>query len=612
MPQPERSFSGVIRAEPRRIVDYFKRFSGAFAAGIACLVLTQGFSLAVPKLLNEATTAIMASNKSAALNAAAWMICVAVLGAFARVASRIMIFHAGRRVEHALREDLFQHLLAQGPDFYDRMPQGQVMSRMVNDLTQVRLLLGPGLLNLTNAALVYAVVIPILIYTDWVLALFALSNLPILILLGGIFSRQIYPLSVEAQERLGALSNKVQENLSGMMTVRAYRQEEKEEQRFFELNDRYLEVNVALARLRGLLFPLMSLTGGLGGIIVLACAGPRIQSGTMTVGGFVEFNAYLAVLAWPTIALGWMISLWTRGAAAMERVNQIFEAAPRLQDGEIDSEHGPGRLEVRNLTFSYEGGHAPALQDVSFTVEPGEMVVLVGRTGSGKSTLLEVLTRLLEAPPQTVFLDGTDINQLSLSSVRSRVGFAPQDAFLFSRSLEENVAFGEPQATRLDVREALDAACFHAEVDAFPEGLETVVGERGITLSGGQRQRTTLARALLPERSILVLDDTLSAVDTETETRILDTLLSEQSGVSKRTVIIATHRLACAQNADRILVLEDGRLVEEGAEAELLAQDGVYTRMHRRQRIRDALAQRSKEGTDSSLDLNQDRQEESA
>lgn len=584
--------SKSVLAEPRRIIDYFRQFQTAFLTGIFCLILTQTFSLAVPRLLKSATDAIVESNAENAFSAALWMVGVALLAALARVISRVLIFNAGRQVEHALRKDLYEHLLAQGQDFYGGMPQGQVMSRMVNDLTQVRLLLGPGLLNVTNTTLVYLVVIPLLFYTDWVLTLCSLVTMPLLIFAGQRFAKMIYPLTAESQERLGRLSTKVQENLSGMMTVRAYRQEAEEEERFAELNEKYLEINLALARLQGVLFPFMGFAAGLGSVIVLALAGPRIQAGTMTVGGLVEFNAYLAALIWPTIALGWMLSLLQRGRSAMERVNEIFRSQPNLLDGDNQRQAASPKIEVRNLSFSYKDQVEPALKDISLDIFPGELVVVVGRTGCGKSTLLEVLTRLLPIPPNTIFLDGQAINELPLGAVRSLMGYAPQDAFLFSRSLEENVKFGRPSATQSDVRKALEIACFEVEADAFPEGLQTVIGERGVTLSGGQRQRTTLARALLVDREILMLDDTLSAVDTETESKILDALLKDRdpsTGVRRRTVVMATHRLACAQLADRILVLDEGRLVEQGREEDLLELNGVYAQMHRRQRLREAI-----------------------
>ncbi len=582
-PAPRLSLPGAQPGRRRRLFDDFLRHRAAFGLGLLFLVLTQAFALSVPWLLEAATNHLVASEIDEAGTVALGLVAVAALGAVARVLSRIYIFEAGRQVEHRLRQDLYAHLETLGPDFFDRMPKGQVMSRMTNDLTQVRLLLGPGLLNLTNTALVYGVVIPLLLFTDPVLTLAALSVLPVLVLLGRVFAKRIYPLSVEAQERLGTLSSRVQENLSGLMTVRAYRREAAEERRFDEVNRSYLEVNLALARLRGLLFPLMGMFGGVGGVIVLALAGPRIASGEMSVGGFVKFNAYLAALTWPTIALGWMISLWQRGRASMTRVNEIFEAVPSLSSGPTE-DRGPGRIEIEKLRFTYPGASRPALDGVSLVVEPGERVAIVGPTGAGKSTLLELIARLHAVPPGSIRLDGRDVNELSLPAVRDRIAYAPQDAFLFSRSIAENVAFGRPSAHRSDLEDALREAALDLEVEAFPEGLDTVVGERGLTLSGGQRQRATLARALAADRPILLLDDTLSAVDTETEGRILDNLFA-----SGRTVVLATHRLAGAARADRIAVLEEGRVVELGTEPELLELGGVYAQMHRRQRVRSRL-----------------------
>ena len=577
---------GPNRARPRRILDYFGQYKVTFLLGVIFLALTQAAALAAPQLLRIATDGLVERDHATVWNAALGMMALAVVGAIARVLSRVLIFNGGRRVEFDIRNDIFAHLQTLAPSFYQRMPPGQVMSRMVADLTQVRLLLGPGILNVTNTTLVYLVAIPLLLWMDWQLTLWALLPLPILLGLGRIFAKYIYRYSREAQDKLGILSTKVQENLSGVMTVRAYSLERSEEEVFLRLSDDYLVSNIKLARLRGTMFPLMGLAGAIGGVIVLWMGGHRIASGQMTLGQFVQFNGYLAALTWPTIALGWMISLWQRGMAAMERVNDIFIAAPSLVDAGELPEKVEGRLELRDLTFRYGEDGPPALDKVSARINPGELVVIVGRTGSGKSTLMKAIARLLEIDSGQLFLDGHDVTALPLSAVRNTIGYAPQDAFLFSRTIYENVAFGRPDADEAQVRRALEISSFDTDVSAFPDGLDTIVGERGVTLSGGQRQRTTLARAILPEPPIVLLDDTLSAVDTETETDIIRALTQPSEG---RTLVVATHRLACAAKADRVLVLENGRLVEQGTEPELLALDGVYAQMHRRQRLREAV-----------------------
>lgn len=575
-----------------------------FGLGMVCLVITQAFALSAPQLLRIATDGVLARESSKVFQAAGALIAVAVLGGLARIASRILIFNSGRLVEYDIRNDCFSHLESVEPAFYQRLPLGQVMSRLVNDLTQVRLLLGPGILNLTNTLLAYMVAIPLLVRQDAWLALYALSTLPALLLLGRQFARRMYTYNREAQDRLGALSSKVQENLSGTMTVRAYRQEMAEAERFVEMNERYLESNIRLARVRGLMFPLMGLFGAIGSVVVLYVGGHRIISGAMTVGQFVEFNAYLTALTWPTIALGWTISLWQRGVSAMDRLNDIFRTLPEIVDGpralsNEDAREGvvgvsqrplPGQIEVRHLTVTYEGAETPALDDVELSIEPGQIVVLVGRTGAGKSTLLKTLARLINVPRDRIFMDGIDVVDLKLESVRRSLGYAPQDAFLFSRTLFDNIAFGDPSASAARVEEATQLACLDRDIATFPDGLETLVGERGITLSGGQRQRATLARALLTESKILLLDDTLSSVDTETESKILDALTAAGPAPGgQRTLVIATHRLAFAARAHRIVVLERGRIVEQGTEADLLARGGLYARMHRRQRLREAV-----------------------
>ena len=573
----------------RRIRDYFKRYLRSFAGGIATLIITQIFSLAVPRFLKLATDALVAKDLAGAQTYALGLLLVAVLGAGSRIASRLLIFNAGRDVEYDIRSELFVELAKRPPSFFQEITSGQVMSRAINDLTQVRLLLGPGLLNLTNTTIVYLVVVPLLFASDPVLAFWCLLALPMLGFGGRIIGRRMYEDSKESQERLGILSSRVQENLGGVSTVRVFRREAAEEETFAALNDRYVDVNMRLARLRGLMFPFMGLCGAFGTIMLLWLGGERVIDGRMSMGQFVEFNAYLAALTWPTIALGWMFSLWQRGIASMDRVNDVFKKLPTIVDGPTPAPVYRGRIELRDLSFTYKGANAPALDHVTTVFEPGETVVIVGRTGSGKSTLMRALTRLIEIPKGAVFLDGVDVVDLPVAAMRSAIAYAPQEAFLFSRTIFENIAFGVPEATDAAVEAATSRAGLSPDISGFPEGLDTLVGERGITLSGGQRQRAALGRALLVERPILLLDDTLSAVDTETENKILSELARR---AQKQTTILITHRLAGASLADRILVMDHGRIIEQGTEAELLAHNGAYAEMHRHQRLREALEKR--------------------
>ncbi len=390
----------------------------------------------------------MAENGDRVMGAAWKLIGVAVVASLMRILSRLLIFNSGRKVEYDIRNDSFAHLMRMSPAFYQRMPLGQVMSRLVNDLTQVRLLLGPGILNLTNTGLVYIVVIPILFASDFELTLYALMPMPALLMLGRMFAKRMYVLSRDQQEKLGVLSEKVQENLSGVMTVRAYQREADENKTFLGLNEVYLTVNIALARLRGLMFPLMGMAGGIGGVVLLWIGGHRIASGRMSVGDFVQFNAYLAALTWPTIALGWMISLWQRGLASMDRINDIFLSEPDLTDGPVQPQKFTGRIEVTDLTFSYAEGAPPALSNVSTEIEAGETVVIVGKTGSGKSTLLKALARLLVVPRGSIALDGVDVVDLPLGFVRGLLGYAPQDAFLFSRTILRERRVRPPRGRR--------------------------------------------------------------------------------------------------------------------------------------------------------------------
>ncbi|MBI4819891.1 MAG: ABC transporter ATP-binding protein [Deltaproteobacteria bacterium] len=551
------------------------------------LIATQALTLWIPRLLREATDALVARDRDAVLEAALLMVSAAILGAGVRIASRLLIFNSGRRAEFEIRNDLFSAISAQSPAWLSKMSTADLMSRSINDLQQVRLLLGPGILNVVNSAVVFVVVIPTLFLTDPTVATACLAPFPGLILIARVFGKQLYALSRRTQEALASVSARVQESVGAVMTVRAYRLESSEQQVFDERSQALVDANLDFARLRSFMFPMMALAGAIGTAVLLYLGGISVLNGTMSVGQLVELNAYLGILSWPTAALGWMMALWQRGLASMDRIDEILRANAPITSGSERLGDMSGRIEVRSLSIDYETKHGKvrALDDVSLTIEPGETVVIVGRSGSGKSTLVKAISRLLEVPKSAVYVDGRDVTDLSIADVRGGIGYAPQEAFLFSKSISENVSFfGEYDATK--VGEAVRAAGLESDLAGFSQGLETIVGERGVTLSGGQRQRVALARALIKRPRILVLDDTLSAVDTDTETRILAELEKRENG---RTTILVSHRLTCARAADRIFVLDHGRLVEQGSEDELLAKNGVYAEMYRRQRLREEL-----------------------
>ena len=460
------------------------------------------------------------------------------------------------------------------------------MSRATNDVSALRALAGFGGVMLVGTTFTFAGTLAAMWAIDPRLTLWALAPSPALVLLARRFNHRVETESAAVQEQLGALSARVQENLTGMTVVRAYTMEEREIDAFGRLNTEYLARSLRLARTQAAFSPMLGLISGLGGLIVLWVGGRAVVEGRITLGAFVAFGAYLAHLAWPTIALGWTLSNLKRGLASMARITEILDI-PGAADGEATAS-APirGGLEFRHLTFAYDG-RSPALEDVSFTVPEGRMVAVVGPTGSGKSSLGSLVTRLHEPPPGAVFVGGVDVRALSRERLRRSIGYVPQEAFLFSRSIRDNVALGDETAPEARLQRAAETAGLAPEIEGFPEGWATVVGERGLTLSGGQRQRAALARSLVPEPAILVLDDVFASVDAGKEAEILSSL---QGTVAGRTTLVMTHRLRVAQEADRIVVLDEGRVVEEGSHAELLEAGGLYARLWRIQQIERELA----------------------
>ena len=597
----------------RRVLGYLRPYAARYGAGVGCLALATGFSLGIPWQVKEAIDGLRGGGGALGFHAGV-IVVLAALHSLARLGSRFTMLGAGQWVEHDVRRDLYAHLETLSPAFYLTHRTGDLMSRATNDVQALRALAGFGVVMLVGTTFTFAGTLAAMWAIDPRLTLWALAPSPLLVLLARRFNHQVEVESTAVQEQLGALSARVQENLTGMSVVRAYTMEAREIDAFGRLNGEYLARSLRLARTQAAFSPMLGLISGLGGLIVLWVGGMGVLEGRLTLGAFVAFTAYLAHLAWPTIALGWTLANLKRGLAAMTRIAEILDTRGHTEErteeaktavagwgstGAINQDRGPrhgapdpqpplltGPIEFRRLSFGYDG-RGRALDDVSFTVPEGATVVVVGPTGSGKSTLGALLSRLYEPPPGTVFVGGRDVRELPRERLRRSIGYVPQEAFLFSRSISDNVALGDETAPEARLRASAETAGLGPEIEGFPEGWATVVGERGLTLSGGQRQRVALARSLVPEPPILVLDDVFSAVDAGKEAEILRSL---RTAVAGRTTLVMTHRLRVAQEADKIVVLDDGRVAEQGTHAALLASGGLYARLWRIQQIEQELA----------------------
>jgi len=575
---------------PMGLASELRRQWSRYAAGLVLLAAYQGLQFAFNARLRDAVNHALGGALTVAATVGLHLALLA-LGAFVlRVSSRVAVFNAGRHAEYELRRALLHQLQRLGPSFYRRLSTGELLSRATNDLTQVRLLLGFAVLNAINTpfALIGALAFMLSISVPLTLASFV--TLPLLLLAMRHFGKNFYLRTRKNQEALGALSEVVQSSLAGVRVVRSLALEAREQARFERVSQEYLERNLALARLRALMGPLMMSIQGLGLLVVFWYGGELLLDGAIDAGGFVAFLRAFGQLTWPLMAIGLLVSIAQRGRAAYARLDEVFRAEPDVTDGPAAPPAVvAGRLEVRGLSFAYDG--EPVLRDVSFTLPPGGSLAVVGPTGAGKSTLALLLARLLPTPPGTVLLDGQDVCALPLDAVRGAVGYAQQTAFLFSTPVARNVGFclddPDSPAALAVIRDAAREARVLDEVLALPDGFDTVVGERGVQLSGGQRQRVSLARAFVAAPPILVLDDPLSAVDLGTEAEILAAIDRQRA---QRGVILITHRVVAAARCDRILVLDTGRVVEQGTHGELVAAGGLYAKFAEEQRLEGELA----------------------
>jgi ATP-binding cassette subfamily B protein len=554
---------------------------------VAALLVVNGLGTYLPLLISQVIDALQTTFDLSQLG-----LQVALIGGLAslmwliRMGSRVWLFGVGRQVEFDLKQEIFEHLLRLEPAYFATHTIGDLISRATSDLDNIRRLVGFALLSFANTLFAYALTLPVMFGIDLRLSLAAIAVYPFLMMLVWAFSNRLRAEQMAVQQSLATLSDLIQEDMSGIALIKIYAQEDNEQQAFTQLNQSLLNANLKLSKTRNTLFPVLGGLASLSLLVLLGLGGRAIASGTISVGDFVALILYVERLIFPTALLGFTITAYQRGEVSIDRIESILSVQPAIDNAPeaiaLPLAAVRGKLTAHHLTFTYPGVSQPALKAVSFEIHPGQTVAVVGPVGSGKSTLANAIPRLLEIQPNQLFLDGQDITQIRLRDLRAAIAYVPQDSFLFSTSLKNNIRYGNPRAEQLDIEYAAKQAQVHREILNFPQGYSTLVGERGITLSGGQRQRTALARALVVDAPILILDDALASVDNQTATEILQNLTT---GTQRKTVLFISHQMSAAATADQILVMDRGQIVAMGTHSELMAQPGLYQTLWNQQQL---------------------------
>lgn len=574
-----------------RLRSFLRENRLTYILGIAALLAVNIGQLFIPRLLGIMTDKLSQPGikHSDFLPFLGILVGLSLLIAICRFWWRILVMGNARRLEHSLRRMLFSHLQELSPEFFTRHKTGDLMAHATNDVRAVRMALGNGIVMSVDAVFLTTAILIMMVRTiSWKLTLMALLPLPLMLAVVVGFGRVIHTRFRAVQEAFSALTDRTQENFSGIRVVKGFAQEKAELERFAEVNERNVVMNMRLVRIWGLFWPLVSYLAALSFTIVLGYGGMMVINGAISLGDFVAFNTYLGMLTWPVMAIGWVMNIIQRGRASMERINAILDEVPAVQDEHplAEVERLSGEISIRDLTFTYPGAENPTLHNINLHIRAGETVGILGRTGSGKTTLLNLLLRLYNPPHGTITIDGHDIRRIPLEVLRTSIGYVPQDNFLFSTTIKENVDFAGTGSSEETIVHYTKLAEVYRDIVDFPQQLDTIVGERGVTLSGGQKQRIAIARALIKEPQILILDDSLSAVDTETEEAILQNLKDVFQG---RTVILVSHRISTLQGADKIAVIDEGRIIQMGTHDELVSQPGLYQEIYQRQLLEEEI-----------------------